>query len=844
MNHTLTAFVWRDMTRRPWQTALMLVGVVLGVAVMVSIDVANASARRGFDLSTEAVAGQATHQILGGSVGVPEAVYEDLRRGLGWQASAPIVEAIAVAPDLEGRPLRVVGIDPLADSNIRPTFGRDSWAQPEAARFYLDPRAVILHAGLAESHGISPGDRLGLVVDDRIVELSVMGVWTPAGDDPGGALEDIAWMDIAAAQELFGMVGRLSRIDLIAGEGDLHAIEGLLPPGAEIVPASEQTEAVRQLSEAFQLNLTALSLLALVVGMFLIYNSMMFNVVQRRQVLATLSVLGVEPGSILRVILAEAAWVGIVGAIVGLPLGWLLAQGAVHLVTRTINDLYFTLSVRQAALLPESVGRAVILSLGAALIAAAGPALEASRVPPVAAMRRSELEAGTSRWIARLAAAGVALFLAGGAALIAARTSLAVSLGGMFGVLVGLAFLVPAAVSGLLGALEWGLRRQPASSLRWAIRSVRRSLSRTSVALAALMVALAVTIGLGVMIANFRATVDEWLGLTLRADLYVSTPLGSGSRPEGDIGPEWEGRLGSLADVANVEPFRAVVVGSEFGPVQLSVVEGSRTRDAGLYRFAEGTAEEVWGAVQGGAAIVSESFALTHRLGPGAHVTLQTDRGDRTFPVAAVFYDYTTGQGTVMITQEVYHRLWDDRHFSSLGVFLAPQADPALVADSVRAELSGSGLRVTSHQELRRRALEIFDRSFAVTSALRWLAVLVAGVGILSALLALQLERGRELATLQVIGMTPAGLGRLTLLETGLMGLLAGLLSIPTGLVLAWILTQVINQRSFGWTIPWVPSPEPIAVALLLGLAASTAASIYPWWRLSRLPLTESLRAE
>jgi putative ABC transport system permease protein len=358
------------------------------------------------------------------------------------------------------------------------------------------------------------------------------------------------------------------------------------------------------------------------------------------------------------------------------------------------------------------------------------------------------------------------------------------------------------------------------------------------------MVALAVTIGLGVMIANFRATVDEWLGLTLRADLYVSTPLGSGSRPEGDIAPEWEDRLGSLPGVAVVEPFRAAVVGSEFGPVQLSVVDGRRTRDAGLYRFAAGTAAEVWDAVQEGAAIVSESFALRHGLGPGARLTLQTDRGESTFPVAAVFYDYTTGRGTIMIAQEIYHRFWDDREFSSLGIFLAPQADPASVANSVRAELSNSGLRLTSHQELRGRALEIFDRSFAVTSALRWLAVLVAAVGVLSALLALQMERGRELATLQVLGMTPADLGWLTFLETGLMGLLAGLLSIPTGLVLAWILTQVINQRSFGWTIPWVPTPEPIAIALLLGLAASSAASIYPWWRLSRFPLMESLRAE
>lgn len=844
MSRTLLVFALRDLVRRPWQTGLMLLGVVLGVAVMVSIDVANVSARRGFALSTEAVVGRATHRIEGGPSGVPEAVYVHLRT-LGWRASAPIVEGVAVAPELEGRPLRLLGIDPFSDAAIRPTFRLGAWTQAGAERFFLEPSSVIIPMALAREEGLRPGDPLRLILGDRLADLTVLGVWTPPEADPSEALDGVVWMDIAAAQELTGTAGRLTRIDLIAAPDDLPAIAALLPPGVSLVPASQQAETVRQLSDAFQLNLTALSLLALMVGMFLIYNSTMFHVVQRRQVLATLGILGGEAGQIARLILGEAAAVATLGAVLGLPFGWALGQIAVRLVTQTINDFYFTLSVRQAALEPATAAKAVGIALGAALLAAVGPALEAARIPPAAAFQRSDLEERVGRGVGRAAKAGLASLAAGVLLLAAAQRSLALSLGGMFGVLVGLALLVPFSSRVLLLGLVRLLPALGASRLRWALRSVVRSLSRTSVALAALMVALAVTIGLGTMIASFRQAVDDWLALTLRADVYVSSPLGSGSQPRGDLSPEWEARLASVPGVARVETFRAAQVATEFGPAQISAVDSYRTRDARLYRSSLGTADEVWNELRQGSVLVSESYLQKHGLRfPMPPLTLTTDRGPRSFPVSAVFYDYSSEVGTVMMTQEVYHRYWDDRSLSSLAVFLGPQASSVEVAEGVRHAVAGTGLQVVSHGDLRERALAIFDRSFEVTSALRLLSVLVAGVGMMSALLALQIERAREVATLQVMGMTPRELGLQILAENGIMGVLATLLSVPTGLLLAWILTKVINLRSFGWAIPWSPTLEPIAVALGLSLLAAWAAGLYPWWRVSRAPIAERLRAE
>jgi len=270
-----------------------------------------------------------------------------------------------------------------------------------------------------------------------------------------------------------------------------------------------------------------------------------------------------------------------------------------------------------------------------------------------------------------------------------------------------------------------------------------------------------------------------------------------------------------------------------------------RDRPAALFRFAEGRPTEIWDRVKRGAVVVSEPFAYRRGLPDrGGTVELRTDRGLRTFPVAGIFYDYTTDQGLVLMSRNVYESWFDDRGISSLGVYVAEGRAPEEVADALRGALAGRALLVTPNRALRAQALRIFDRTFAVTDALRLLAVAVAFIGVWSALLALQVERTRELATLSALGLTPVQLLKLTTLETGLMGLLAGVFSWPTGQLLAVILVDVINVRSFGWTMRLVPSPGVFAEALAISVLAAALASVYPLVRLLRLPLAEALRQE
>jgi putative ABC transport system permease protein len=835
----------RDLTRRGWQLALMILGVALGVAVVVAINLANQSATQGFALSTQAVVGKATHQVRGGPSGIPASVCRLVRVDLGIGASAPVVEGHAQAPAWDGQTLRILGIDPLAEAPFRSYFDQVSATQNAFVPFFTKPGGVLVPQALADGHGLAPGDSFELAIGGRREDVTVLGVMSQPGKDGQPLPEDLLVMDVGTAQELLGMPESLTRIDLIATPEQASRVQEALPAGLTVVSASQESATAAQLASAFQLNLTALSLLALVVGMFLIYNSVMFSVVQRRTVLATLRALGATGGQLFSMVCLEALLVGLLGAGIGLGLGWILAQGAVRLETQTINDFYFVVAVRQVTLTLGDALKGLLLGGLASVAAAAGPAVEAARVQPAEALRPSTLETRVRTWVPWLSLLGLGLSIVGAAILLAVTDSLAASFAGMFAILFGLALLVPAATVALCRLASPGLGAVFGRLGVIAARTVDRALSRTSVAIAALMVALSVTIGVGVMIDGFRGTVVHWLDLTLRADVYVSAPAAGDTRPTASLPSDLADTLRGVPSVDAVETFRGVTVQGTDGPVRLSVTDARRERAAGLYRFASGTPNAMWDAVLQGSVIVSEPYAYRHGIASGAgSVRLLTDQGWRTFPIVGVYYDYASDRGTVLMADTVYHRYWRDRSISSLGVYLAPGADLQRATRDISASLAGMGLVVQPTRALREQALHIFDRTFAITAALRLLAIVVAFVGVLSALLALQLERRPELATLMALGLTEGGLWTLSLIETGIVGAIAGVCSVPTGLILAAVLTYVINLRSFGWTIQWSVDPWILISAIAIGIAAAMLAGVYPIRRLSRMSIVDGLRME
>ena len=864
-NTPLYRLAWRRARRHPLQYLLFIVGVAIGVAMMVSIDLANGSARRAFALSTDAITGKATHRVVGGPTGLDESIYRDIRVVAGFSPAAPVVEGYVGIPQLSGQPLRLVGIDPFAEPPFRdyfaPAAGGASGGALDAnalTTFLTEPNSVILSADAAAAAGVALGDTLTINVAGRTVAARVVGLLRPADDVSRRALGGIVFTDIASAQEMLDLRGRLSHIDLIvegadgaaADEAALAPVAALLPPGASIETAAARQNAVQQMTAAFEFNLSALSLLALVVGMFLIYNTVTFSVIQRRPLFAVLRMLGATGGQLFTLILGEAILLALVGSLLGLGLGVLLGRGVVGLITQTINDFWFAVNVQGVSVPVGSLIRGLAVGVGAALLAALVPAIEAARTAPQSTLRRSTLESRIRRLLPWLVVAWAALTLAGAALLWLRGGGLFTAFAGLFAVLIAAALLAPPLTAAFMHLVAPLSGRLLGALGRLAPRDITRSLSRTSIAVAALMTAVSVIVGVSIMVGSFRGTVIEWLDQTLQADIYISPPNVTANRVTGALTADVVAATRAWPGVARAVTSHTVQVQlPEFGRlVQLVAVDGDVSNGNRPYAWVRpDLGGDPWPAMGAGeGVIISEALALKENLPtPPPPLVLPTADGPRAFPVLAVFYDYSSDQGSVFISDATYRTLWADDRISAVGLFVEPGQSVDEVAAALQAEFAGrSDVLVQSNEALRRGSLEIFDRTFAITSALRLLAVIVAFIGVLSALLSLQLERARELGTLRATGMTRRQLWGLTLLETGLMGATAGLMALPVGYALAWILVYVINVRSFGWTLRMDLQPAYFIQALLVAVGAALLAGVYPSIRVGNMEIASAIREE
>ncbi len=832
----------RHFLRHPVQLLLAIIGVALGVAMVVSIDLAAESTHRGFALSMEALIGRYTHHIAGGPAGLPESLFTRLRVEEGLRETAPAIEGYVT---VNGSTLRLVGFDPFSERNLRSRFVKAARGD-EAVRLLTEPNAVMLSAVTARRLGLEPGQTLDVTVNGQPHQLKIVA-FVEGDDAPDPALEGMVLADIGTVQELLGRVGVLDRIDLILSNNAAQEqhIRSLLPPGVELESAAGRNSATQNMTAAFELNLRAMSLLALLVGAFLIYNTMAFSVLQRRELLATLRILGATRGQLLREIIIEAALLGLFGGLLGLAFGVLAAKGLLLMVTRTINDLYFVLTVTEFMLDPMILLRGLALGVAVAIIAAIGPALEAAWSSPLASKARSGVESTARRGLPWLAGCGVLCLAIAFALLNSDSSGLISAITGVFLLLLGYGLLTPLALLGLAALTVRLARLCGAWLLRLAVRGVSASVSRAGLAIAALTVAVAVSVGVGTMIESFRGTIAEWLGQILQADIYVSAPS-TAARYSPPLPDGLSEKLGRIDGVDKASTGRRIIISTSLGESELLALDPPNLDQPG-FRFKQADGKLLWsGFPTMKAVFVSEPYAQRHGLKVGDSLQLVTDSGSVTLPVAGIFFDYRSDQGLIVMHRSLYDRLWKDGANTSVGLYLRADANVEQVKRQVGQLLSDERqpLVVRSNREIRDASLDTFERTFAITQVLRLLAVGVAFVGILSALMAFQYERRRELAVLRATGLTPAQAGWLVLLQTGFMGLTAGLLSIPLGLAVAVALVRVINLRSFGWTMDLMVSLPPLFAAVILAVVAALLAGLYPAYQVMRVEPSAALREE
>jgi putative ABC transport system permease protein len=845
--------VLRHLRRHPLLAALNILSVALGVAVYLATQIANHSANRAFAATVDMVAGKAELQITAPAGKLPETVLPMAATAAGISAATPLVRGLVTLPDFPGEYLEIFGIDIFTNAPFRTFDPADFNAGTfDLQRWLGGPGAIAVTEEFVASHHLKSGDKIRarLNAADRALEVGFIL------RSEGVVDSHFAAMDIGWAQELFGRRGELSAIQLrLTNPRDrekvVAEIRKFLPKDATVAAPAQRAEEVDKMLGGFELNLAAMSLLSLVVGMFLIYNTVSASVARRRREIGILRSLGVTRREVRALFLGEAVVLGAIGASLGLAGGLLLAQLLVGAVAETISSLYVLVNVKQLALDPWTFVIAWTTGLASVVASASLPAHAAAQLEPVRALRGGKvLEKSVSLSPAWLGTGLFAILLAGAFSFLAVSTGPPwLGFAAAFFVLAGFSFLVPWSVTHFsAGAGKFfralgHFRRKATLEAELGAANLSRALLRNSITISALAAAVAMTVGVSVMVFSFRKTVETWINHTLSADLFVAPASNEVVGPSSFFPPAAVQFLASHPAVETIDTFREMELPMGEETAAVAVVRGSERRQ---FQFVRGNGPRITRRFQAEPCVlVSESFARRHRLREGESIQLTTSDEIRKFPIAGIFYDYSRDQGIVYMSARTFVQFWHDDRVNSVAVYLRKTGSGEALTADFRKQFNGDGqFMIYSNQSLRTRVFEIFNQTFAVTYVLRTIAIIVAITGIFLSLTILITERSRELAIVRAIGGSAAQIRKILLWETAMLGVLAAVIGLASGLCLSLVLTGVINRAFFGWTIqlafPWLS----LALTPIWIFAAAVVAGILPAWRAGRLVLAESLRRE
>lgn len=831
--------ILREARRHRVLAALNVASVALGVAVFLAVQIVNRSAASSFENGVDLVAGRSHLEVRGE---IADADFAMVAAYPGVKAATPLVEGVITLPDFPGEYLRVLGVDVFTNEPFR-TFEIGSGGELDLERWLSQPGVVALSPAMAQRLGQK---KLRAVANGEPRALSVLALMATEDALGSGAMH-FAVMDIGWAQELLSLRGRLSSIQIRLENPEASAevamgLAELLPATATVAAPRQRSQQVDRMLGAFRLNLTALSLVSMLVAVFLIYNSTSAAVVRRRVEIGVLRSLGGSRTLVQGLFLAEAGALALLGVALGSVAGVAMAQVMIGSVARTISSLYLLLSIEHLQISPLDFLKAGLVAAAAVLVGAWRPALEASRVRPVEALHPpraigAAAPRGRGQWVWALGSLGVAAALS------------ALALFGRFPEAgFGAAFMVVVAVALPAGDLVSAMGRAGAGVARgllgrMASDNARRGVRRNAVTVAALSSAIAMLIGVTVMIHSFRRTVDAWIGQAIVADLFVAPAAnevtGLNSFLPGEVVKWWRSRPGVTA----VETFRRMDMQVNGQVEAVAVVEGFGNRQL---RFKGSGAEEAMrDFTQPDQVLVSESMARRLRVGRGDRLRVATPDGRVEMTVAGIYYDYTSDQGVIALSRENFARYWNDPRLQSLAVHLHPETEVEALEREFRATAGRSGqYLVYTNRQLRQRVFEIFDQTFAVTHALRGVAVIVGLAGIWLSVTVLVAERSRELAILRATGASLRQIVLMFLGEAGLLGAASSVLGVLGGMALSVVLTWVVNPAFFGWTIglefPW----SALAWTPLWVVSVAMLAAFIPAWKGAEINLAEGLRAE
>jgi len=852
----LRALVTRYARSHVLRAAVTLVAVAVGVASAYAIDLADATAVASFSSSVDVVANRVNLQVLGNGEGFDERTLVRVERLPGVLSASPVVTGELVMNDgshgiqgaIEGEIVRVLGID-VTRATVPPGVQDAQRSSPDFdLHRFIDERGIFVSRRIAQAYGAPQGGMLHAFAGAHAVALPVLGVIAPGTI---GVDSSVAFTDVATAQTIFGSAGRLDRIDVVADPSQLAQVRAqiaaLLPSGARVVTPKTRVAEIGRMLSSFTMNLAALADVALLVGMYLIYNAVAISVVQRSSEIGTLRALGARASQIFWTFVAEGAIYGVLGSLAGLALGAFLARFSLAAVQTTVSMMYA--GSHSDAVIYDwwSTLRAFAIGSGLAMAAAAIPAAGAARTPAARTMRNTgAAELQRQGFTRATALGGLALLVL---AAVASRLPPVGESVPVFGYLAALLAIAGVSLETplVLAVVAVPLQRfARGAELTIGSAFLRASPRRLSAAIASLTVAVAMMIAISILVGSFRSTIVAWTNDTLAADLYIGSRGAAAADPHGNFTAATAARIARVPGVAAVDTIRILDVLVEGRPAELGAIDFSSLVTRGKLRFLGGVDPAALAPQMrdGDAAAISLPFATHFGMRAGDAFWLDTPAGRTRIRVAAVYNDYSTNGGTFFIDQRTFARLFHDPAFDSIAVYVAPGARIEDVRSAIERAVAPLQVDITSNVELRGYALHVFDRTFAITGALYIVSIAIAVLGVISTLFALVLERRVDLALLRYAGLTRNGVVRVVFVQALVVGALSGVLGIALGLLLALDLIYVINRQSFGWLIEWRSPGWFYLQAFAMVVAAALVAAIYPAIVASRIRASEALRVE
>ncbi|MRR57149.1 MAG: FtsX-like permease family protein [Deltaproteobacteria bacterium] len=840
------------------QTVISLAGISLGVAAIVSIGIVNKSVLRSFEDSFINATGRAALQVTGAQSGFPESILDRVREVPGVEYAVPVIDTDGLLPKGKERSIMILGVDVLTDGQIRNYSLADESADiPDPLLFLAKPDSILITKAMAEREGIKIDQRMQVETVQGTRTFRVRGILNPEGPAKvmGG---NLALMDIYAAQMAFGKEGRIDRVDVSLLRGEKletvqQRIRAALPEGYTVETPAGRTRQIEGMLSKFQTGLNLISIFAIVVGMYLIYNAVSISIVHRRKEIGILRALGTTRGQIMRLFLAETLVISIIASMLGVGLGILFAGSIVGVLGKIVSIWYARTTVTGISLswLYPVVG--ILCGIAASLAAAVFPVLAGSRISPISAIRSlpwSEEGFFTGK---RLNIAAIISILL--AATVYALYSVAEDsplfrnsaflFSSQIFLLLGISLITPAFLRGFLSIFHRFLALRLGSTGMLAGLNLRKNITRNAVAVAAIFFGISVFVNSAGFVYSFKASVTTWLDAVVRADIIVSDghPSSSTNAQTIPMPVEMWRDIEKVPGVLSADPWRKLYMDYKGKRVLLSTVDIVRRGEYSKFMIISGEDQEIRSLLPNrDNVVVSETFAQQFGVKRGDTITIPAPSGAVRCRVVAVVVDYLYDSGTICMDINTFQRHWGDRLADHFSVRVRPGHDIAQVRDAIQNRLGRDRkLFVLPVREFKEEVRKAMDQTFIFNYALSVITMTIAGFGIIITLLASVLERTREIGVIRSIGMLRRQVSGVVLLESLLMGVAGGILGCGAGMITGRLTLEGANYSSAAqYFIPY----GSIAWALAMAAGLSALAGIYPARRAAKTNIVEALTYE